>query len=157
MFQRFDKVTFDICYFSELSCSILHVTGLWSTNKSDLCKHSKNLGVKDVLITIKKVGGEEVFATKVYQVPITSLESGAKFTVKAVGIPLKQKIYRECGPVYILIGIDHAHMHTGEPKKFGNVVARHSPLGWLLFGAMPTLSANFAVPLFRNSPDQALW
>ena len=90
-----------------------------------------------------------MLATKVYQVPITSLESGAKFTVKAVGIPqisddiskidvdnvakvigtTETKIYRECGPVDILIGIDHAYMHTGELKKLGNVVARHSLLG----------------------------
>ena len=42
---------------------------------------------KDISITIKKVGGEEeVLATKVYQVPITSLESGAKFTVKEIGL-----------------------------------------------------------------------
>ena len=121
---------------------------------------AKSLGLrgKDVSITIKKVGGEEeVLATKVYQVPITSLESGAKFTVKAVGIPqisdsipqidvgnmakeigiTETKIYRESGPIDILIGIDHAYMHTGESKRFGSVVARHSPLGWLLFGATP--------------------
>ena len=98
-----------------------------------------------------------MLATKVYQVLITSLESGAKFSVKAVGIPqisddisridvdnvakvigtTETKIYRECSPVDILIGIDHAYMYTGESKKFGNVVARHSPLGWLFFGAMP--------------------
>ncbi|CAB3997944.1 PREDICTED: uncharacterized protein LOC107337338 [Paramuricea clavata] len=112
---------------------------------------AKNLDLKgkDVSITIRKVGGEEeVLATKVYQVPITSLESGAKFTVKAVGIPHisddisninigemakgigipEVKIYRECGPIDMLIGIDHAYMHTGDSKKVGNVVARHSPL-----------------------------
>ncbi|CAB4032698.1 PREDICTED: uncharacterized protein LOC107337338, partial [Paramuricea clavata] len=112
---------------------------------------AKNLDLKgkDVSITIRKVGGEEeVLATKVYQVPITSLESGAKFTVKAVGIPHisddisninigemakgigipEVKIYRECGPIDMLIGIDHAYMHTGDTKKVGNVVARHSPL-----------------------------
>jgi hypothetical protein len=88
---------------------------------------------KDVSITIIKVGGEEVLATKLYQVPITSLESGAKFTVKAVGIPHisdnisninigemakgigipEVKIYRECGAIDMLIGIDHAYMHIG--------------------------------------------
>ena len=123
---------------------------------------AKNLDLKgkDVSITIIKVGGEEeVLATKLYQVPITSLESGAKFTVKAVGIPHisddisninigemakgigipEVKIYRECGPIDMLIGIDHAYMHTGDSKKVGNVVARHSPLGWIVFGAIPGL------------------
>ena len=94
---------------------------------------AKNLDLKgkDVSITIIKVGGEEeVLATRLYQVPITSLESGAKFTVKAVGIPHisddisntnigemakgigipEVKIYRECGPIDMLIGIDHAYM-----------------------------------------------
>ena len=106
---------------------------------------AKTLGLKgkDVSITIKKVGGEEVLATTLYQVLITSLESGAKFSVKAVGIPqisddilkidvdnmakvigtTETKIYRECDPVDILIGIDHAYMYMGESKKFGNVVA----------------------------------
>ncbi|CAB4023498.1 hypothetical protein AWC38_SpisGene15810, partial [Paramuricea clavata] len=95
---------------------------------------AKNLDLKgkDVSITIRKVGGEEeVLATKVYQVPIASLESGAKFTVKAVGIPHisddisninigemakgigipEVKIYRECGPIDMLIGIDHAYKY----------------------------------------------
>jgi hypothetical protein len=26
-------------------------------------------------------------------------------------------------------------MHTGEIKQVGNLVANHSPLGWLVFGA----------------------
>jgi hypothetical protein len=39
----------------------------------------------------------------------------------------------------MLIGIDHAYMHTGDSKKVGNVVARHSPLGWIIFGATPGL------------------
>ena len=104
-------------------------------------------------------GEEEVLATKLYQVPITSLESGAKFTVKAVEIPHisddisninigemakeiaipEVKIYRECGPIDMLIGIDHAYMHTEDSKKVGSVVPRHSPLGWIIFGAVSGL------------------
>ena len=57
---------------------------------------------------------------------------------KGIGIP-EVKIYRECGPIDMLIGIDHAYMHTGDSKKVGNVVARHSPLGWIIFGAIPGL------------------
>ncbi len=100
---------------------------------------------KDVSITIKKVGGEEeVLATKVYQVPITSLESGAKFTVKAVGIPHisdeiskidlgymterigipEMKIYRECGATDMLIGIDHTYMDTGDSRKVDHIAVK---------------------------------
>ena len=37
----------------------------------------------------------------------------------------------------MLFGIDQAKLHTGETREAGNVVARHSPLGWVLFGAVP--------------------
>lgn len=37
----------------------------------------------------------------------------------------------------MLIGIDQAKLHTGETREAGNVVARHSPLGWVVFGAVP--------------------
>ena len=56
---------------------------------SPICASTaETLGLKgkDVSITIKKVSDEEE-VLEVYQVPITSLESGAKFTVKTVGIP----------------------------------------------------------------------
>ena len=86
---------------------------------------------KGVLISIKKVGGEEeVLATKVYQLPITSLEPGAKITVKAVGIPQisdgisksmlitrrEERASLKYVPVDILIGIDRAYMHTRVSK-----------------------------------------
>ena len=35
----------------------------------------------------------------------------------------------------LLIGIDQARLHTGETREAGNLVARHSPLGWVIFGA----------------------
>jgi hypothetical protein len=46
-------------------------------------------------------------------------------------------------------------IHTGETKKAGNLVARHSPLGWVIFGAtssqqLETSRANhvkFATPV----------
>ena len=101
-----------------------------------------------------------MLATKVYQVPIMLLESGAKFTVKAVRIPqisddilaihvenvakeiciTETRIYRNSGPIDILIGIDHAYIHTicmRGSQRLGNIVATHSPLGWLLFGVTP--------------------
>ena len=45
-------------------------------------------------------------------------------------------LVRGHGPVDLLIGIDHAKMHTGETREVGNLIARLSPLGWVLFGAM---------------------
>ena len=52
----------------------------------------------------------------------------------------KEKIYRGSGPVDLLIGIDHAQMHTGETRQSEHLVARNSPLGWVVFGA--TTSKN---------------
>ena len=63
---------------------------------------------------------------------------------KEIGIT-EEKIHRERGPIDILIGVDHAYMHTGESRKFGNVVARHSPLGWIVFGVMPGIQETSRV------------
>ena len=113
---------------------------------------------KNVSITITKVGGEEEeMTTKVYRVQVTSLENRKTFSIKAIGIPCisedivevktkdiaemlslrKESVYRGKGPVDLLIGIDHARMHTGETRQAGHLVARHSPLGWVIFGATP--------------------
>jgi hypothetical protein len=46
-----------------------------------------------------------------------------------------RKLVRGNGPIDILIGINHAKMHTGETKEAENLVARRSPLGWVVFGA----------------------
>jgi hypothetical protein len=35
-----------------------------------------------------------------------------------------------------LVGIDHPKLHTGETRESGNLVARQSPLGWVVFGEM---------------------
>ena len=45
-----------------------------------------------------------------------------------------EKLRRGKGHVDPLIGIDHAHMHTGESKQAGQLVARRTPLGWVVFG-----------------------
>jgi len=39
-----------------------------------------------------------------------------------------ERIRRGKGPVDLLIGVDHAQMHTGQ------LVARKTPLGWVVFG-----------------------
>ena len=92
--------------------------------------------------------------TKVYRVPVESLDNGRRYSTKAIGMPsiseevttvrmseitdllgLKnEKLRRGKGEVDLLIGIDHAHMHTGESKQVGQLVARHIPLGWVVFG-----------------------
>ena len=76
---------------------------------------------------------------------------GRRYSIKAIGIPsiseevtavqmseitellgLKnEKLRRGKGQVDLLIGIDHAHMHTGESKQAGQLVAR-STLGWVV-------------------------
>ena len=37
----------------------------------------------------------------------------------------------------MLIGIDDAYLHSGKTKQVGNLMARHSPLGWIVFGDKP--------------------
>ena len=113
---------------------------------------------KDVTITIAKVGGEEEeITTKMFSVHVRSLENKASYSVKAVGIPCissnisrikvhevvkllrpgEENIKRVDGPVDKLIGIDHPRLHTGETKQATNLMARHSPLGWVVFGTKP--------------------
>ena len=38
--------------------------------------------------------------------------------------------------------LDHAHLHTGEMKQVDYIVARKSPLGWVLFGSKPECSTS---------------
>ena len=113
---------------------------------------------KDVTVIIGKVGGEEEqLKTKLFRIPVRSLERNSVHTVMAVGIPRisediseiklrdvakrlglsKAKLHRGSGPVDILVGIDHPVLHTGETKEVQNLVARNSPLGWVIFGISP--------------------
>ena len=116
-----------------------------------------DLGIKgkDVTVTIAKVGSEEEeLETKVYEVRIRSLESRITHVIKAIGIPSinstvnvdtdriaeafgisKESLQRNDGPVDILVGIDNPVLHTGETRQHKQLIARHSPLGWVLFGA----------------------
>ena len=111
---------------------------------------------KDTSVTITKVGGDEEFMqTKVYRVPVESSDDGRRYSISAIGIPsiseevtavqmpqitellgLKnEKLRRGKGQVDLLIGIDHAHMHTSESKQAGQLVARSTPMGWVVFSA----------------------
>ena len=125
--------------------------------RDDVARRLKLEG-KDVTVTMTTVGGQvEELKTKMYEVPIRSKENNCLFSVNAIGIPCisdeikevevkaierhirlkKNALSHGSGNVDVLIGIDHASMHTGKIKQAGNLVARHSPspLGWLVFGA----------------------
>lgn len=88
---------------------------------------------KNVSITITKVGGEEQeMKTKEFKVQVRSPNNKRGFLIKAVGNPrisddveaitrtdvtelarlTGEKIHRGTGPVDLLIGIDHARLHT---------------------------------------------
>ena len=117
---------------------------------------SLGLKGKDISVNIVKVGGEEEeLHTKVYRVPVSGIDDSKKHSVRAIGIPYisegaesistniiteqlgipRNEIRRGKGQVDLLIGIDHAHMHTGPTKQSEHLVARKSPLGWVVFGS----------------------
>ncbi|XP_068745150.1 uncharacterized protein [Montipora capricornis] len=128
---------------------------------------------KDTSVTITKVGGEEeTMKTKEYRVPVNSLDDTRKYSVKAIGIPSigdditavqtskladllcvpNEKIHRGKGQIDMLIGIDHAHIHTGQTKQVGQLVARKTPLGWVVFGgSTETLSSSSRILFVKLS------
>ena len=108
------------------------------------------LSGKPVDIVITKVGGErETFHTKIYKVKVKG--EHRYYDISAVGIPCVNDdveyfdvsnyenqfgitLKRGHGPIDLLIGVNHPHIHDGETKHTQNIIARHSPLGWLIFG-----------------------
>lgn len=46
----------------------------------------------------------------------------------------KERIRRGKGRIDMLIGIDHAQLHSGPSKQSADIVARNTPLGWVVFG-----------------------
>ena len=110
---------------------------------------------KDVSETVTKVGGEEeTMKTKEYRVQVICIDDNKRYTVSAFGIDnisdeipkvktshlpellgLQNTSFRRGnGHVDLLIGIDQAHMHAGETKEVNHLIARKSPLGWVVFG-----------------------
>ena len=124
---------------------------------------SLGLKGKEISLTITKVGGqEEEINTNVYNVPVSAIDNRRTYSVKAIGIPIissesgsidtgsimeqlglpGERIRRKKGPIDLLIGIDHAQLHIGPTKQKDHIVARKSPLGWVLFGNVQIWSSN---------------
>ena len=115
-------------------------------------------------VTVRKVGGvKEVLQTHKYKVPIREVNStGKPILITAIGIPCicenisavnlddlardfkfrQQDLHRGSGAVDLLVGIDHAKLHSGEIREVGNCAARKSPVGWVVFGTMPNNTAH---------------
>ena len=122
--------------------------------RSDIAELLKLKG-RDTSVTISKVGGEEeTIRTKDYRVPVSSGDDYKKYSITAIGIPnisddvapapitqitellglSSERIRRGKGANDILIGNDHAKMHTCQTRQAGELVARQTPLGWVVFG-----------------------
>ncbi|KAJ8018338.1 hypothetical protein HOLleu_43725 [Holothuria leucospilota] len=89
------------------------------------------------------------------EISLVSLSVAENLNLKAIGLPtiseeieeiqegidlqrLKLEhsdVKRGSGPLDLLIGVDLGQMHSGEMRQSGNLVARHSPLGWVVFGS----------------------
>ncbi|XP_041456247.1 uncharacterized protein LOC121408709 [Lytechinus variegatus] len=110
----------------------------------------------NISITITKVGGEqEQMETQQHQLKVKSLSTNAIHSVTAVALPCISEniaevkmdamaklfnlksgdLRRGSGSVHLLIGIDYPKMHMGKSRQKGQLAARKSPLGWVIFGA----------------------
>ena len=64
----------------------------------------------------------------------------------------KSELRRGRGHVDLLIVMDNAHMHTGQMQQVDPLVARKSPLGWVIFGSTSGTLNNVTttVPCVKN-------
>ena len=106
-------------------------------------------------VTVTKVSGkEETMKTKEYRVQLICIDDNKRYTINATGIDnitdeipkvktshlpellgLQNTSFRRGKRhVDLLIGIDQAHVHAGETKEVNHLIARKSPLGWVVFG-----------------------
>ncbi|XP_041467176.1 uncharacterized protein LOC121417521 [Lytechinus variegatus] len=111
---------------------------------------------KPTVVNVTKVGDEmEEYNTMLYKVKVQGINRHQSYNVSAIGLDVinnsitsvsieelgvifnlrKDEIHRGDGPIDILIGTDHSKMHVGYTKIQGNLVARLSPLGWVIFGS----------------------
>ena len=132
--------------------------GLWGTNKSyqEGCSRGLESDWKPITINIMKVGGDlEEVHTQLYRVKLQSLDDQKVHNVSAVGLECinseieevnlddlantfrlnKNSLHRGSGSIDVLIGIDHEKFHEGPTRHKGSLIARQSPLGWVIFGA----------------------
>ena len=75
-----------------------------------------------------------MFSIKAIRIPSISEDVSAiqvKPMTRLLGLE-SEKIGRGQGAINLLIGIDHAHMHTGQTKQSGQLVATNTPLGWVI-------------------------
>ena len=118
------------------------------------CAEQLGLDHKPVKIVITKVGGvEEDLDTKMYKVPLYDDSGKSIQTIQAVGISQisedsvgvniisrilempASKLHRKECPIDLLIRINYSRFHIGETKVKDGLVARRSPLGWVIFGS----------------------
>ena len=111
------------------------------------------LGLNSKDVSVTKVGDEEeTMKTKEYRVQLICIDN-KRYTVNVKGIAnirneipkvktshltellgLQNTSFRHWkGHVDLLIVIDQAHMHAGETKEVNHLIARKSPLGWVVF------------------------
>ena len=116
-----------------------------------------NLTGKPITINIMKVGGDlEEVHTQLYRVKLQSLDDQKVHNVSAVGLECinseieevniddlantfrlnKKSLHRGSCSIDVLIGIDNAKFHEGPTRHKGSLIARQSPLGWVIFGAI---------------------
>ena len=103
----------------------------------------------------KVCGVEEELATKAYKIPIGTVDGKPVQTIQVLGIPqisndveevdptvlasifglAASEVRRKAGPIDLLIDINYSRFHIGETKVNPSLVARRSPLGWVIFGS----------------------
>ena len=80
---------------------------------------------------------------------------------RILGIPT-DKLHQKAGPIDLLIGINCLRFHVGETKVKDGLVARRSPLGWVIFGsklddALPEAKQVLHVPLAEPIDRRDFW
>ncbi|XP_063959312.1 uncharacterized protein LOC135154982 [Lytechinus pictus] len=140
-----------------------------------------NLEGDPIQVVITKVGGDrETADSKLYRVKLESLDTHKVIVVQAIGLDVindnitgvnvrelarifhLDKLYRGSGPIDLLIGADYAKLHlgNGKPRERGHLVAKRTPLGWVVFGGKPGQKGGnvLNVQVIRNPIDlQDFW
>ncbi|KAG1669348.1 Nuclear protein localization protein 4 [Nymphon striatum] len=123
--------------------------------RQDMADHLQLTGT-DVVVSMTKVRSiEEQCHTKIYSFYVQSQTDQSKIiTIRAISLPSisddvqhinvsdiavtfsiePSMLRRKGGKIDLLIGIDYPHLHTGITKRCGNLIARDSMLGWVVFG-----------------------